>query len=63
MSAVSAKLVTAAFMASCVSIPVQRTVLIQPKACARVVASATNAKMDGMAKIARWSVRQDALRA
>jgi len=38
-------------------------VLIQPKAFARVVASAMNAKMDGMAKIARLSVRQDALRA
>jgi len=46
-----------------VSILVQRTVLIQPKAFARVVASAMNAKMDGMAKIALQSVRQDAPRA
>jgi len=63
MNAVNAKLVTMVFMASCVSILVQRTVLIQPKAFARVVASAMNAKMDGMAKIALQSVRQDAPRA
>lgn len=63
MNAVNAKLARLAFMASCVSILVHRTVLIQPKAFARVVASAMNAKMDGMAKIARQSVHQDVPRA